>query len=160
MAIDTARRRVQALPMALREFLEHPPSRSTVDGPHAKIGIWQAAVALLVARFKSVLGDYSQLRLLDWNVLREHAGIRYSVEALTIDFDEAAITLEPSAIEPDMGILGRVVLSCGVRSVHLDCGSDGKLWSYRWVIPREPTSSELTDLAIETLVEDLLKSST
>ena len=145
--------------MALREFLEQPHGRVLEGGPRSKINAWEAAVATLVARFKEILGKYRQLRLIDWSVLREHAGIRYSADALTVEFDENVITLEPNTIEPEAGILGRASLNCGVREIHLDCGPDAKLWRYHWVIPHDQTSAELTNEAIEGLVEALLRSS-
>lgn len=144
--------------MALREFLEGQHAGAPEGGPRSKITAWRAAVSALNARFKDVLGKFDQLRLTDWNVLRGHAGIRYNAEALTIAFDETVITLEPNTIEPEAGILGRSILNCGVREIHLDCGTDGKLWRYHWVIPHDPTSEELTDTAIEKLVEELLRS--
>jgi hypothetical protein len=144
--------------MALREFLQTPRTAVPEGGPRSKINAWRAAVSALIARFKDVLGKFDRLKLSDWSVLRDHAGIRYGAEALTIEFEETFITLEPNAIEPEAGILGRASLNCGVREVHLDCGSDGKLWRYHWVIPHDPTSAELTDPAIEGLVEELLKS--
>ena len=113
---------------------------------------------MLNARFKSILGKFPQLRLIDWNVLRDHAGIRYDAEALTIEFDESVITLEPNAIEPEAGILGRASLNCGVRQVHLDGARGGELWSYHWVIPHDPASAELSDEAIEKLIEALFES--
>jgi len=144
--------------MALREFLQRQRPEAPEATPRSKISAWRAAVSALNARFKGVLSKYEQLHLLDWNVLREHAGIRYNADALTIEFDETAITLEPSAIEPEPGILGRAALNCGVREVHIDCAPDGKLWRYHWVIPHDPASAELTDAAIEGLIEELLKS--
>lgn len=145
--------------MALREFLEHQRAAAPEGGPRSKITAWKAAVSSLNARFKNTLGKFAQLRLIDWNVLRDHAGIRYNAEALTIEFDESVITLEPNAIEPESGILGRATLNCGVRQLHLDCALDGKLWRYHWVIPHDPDSAELTDEAVERLVEELFKSS-
>jgi hypothetical protein len=144
--------------MPLREFLEKQHTGVPEAGPRSKITAWRAAVSAVNARFKDVLGKFDQLRLFDWNVLRDHAGIRYNAEALTIAFDETVITLEPNMIEPEPGILGRSILNCGVREIHLDCGTDGKLWRYHWVIPHDPTSAELTDAAIEELVEELLTS--
>jgi hypothetical protein len=144
--------------MALREFLGTHHPGSIEGGLRSKITAWRAAVTTLIARFKDVLGKYEQIRLFDWNVIRDHAGIRYNAEALTIAFDEVVITLEPEAVEPEPGILGRASLNCGVRQIHLDCGPDGKLWRYHWVIPHDPASAELTDAAIEDLVEALLKS--
>lgn len=129
-----------------------------MPGPRAKIAAWRAAASALASRFKAVLGKYAQIQLTDWSVLREHAGIRYSIEALTIEFEGAVITLEPNAIEPEHGVLGRSILNCGVREIHLDCAESGDLWRYRWVIPRDLRSAELTDEAIEALVEELLKS--
>jgi hypothetical protein len=144
--------------MALREFLEHQRAGAPEAGPRSKITAWKAAVSALNARLKDVLGKFGQLRLIDWNVLREHAGIRYNAQALTIEFDDSVITLEPNTIEPEAGILGRASLNCGVREIHLDCGPDGKLWRYHWVIPYDPASAELSDEAIEKLVEELFKS--
>lgn len=144
--------------MALREFLEQHRTGAPEGGPRSKITAWRSAVSTLNDRFKGVLGKFDQLRLTDWNVLRDHAGIRYNAEALTIEFDETVITLEPNAIEPEAGILGRSILNCGVREVHLDCGPDGKLWRYHWVIPHDSTQAELADAAIEKLIEELLKS--
>ncbi|MEP7126936.1 MAG: hypothetical protein ABJE95_38750 [Byssovorax sp.] len=144
--------------MALREFLEHQRAGVLEGGPRSKITAWKAAVSALNARFRDVLGKFEQLRLIDWNVLRDHAGLRYNAEALTIEFDDSVITLEPNAIEPDAGILGRASLNCGVREIHLDCAPDGKLWKYHRVIPHDPASAELTDEAIEALVEELFKS--
>lgn len=144
--------------MALREYLEQQRAGVPEGGPRSKITAWRAAVSTLNARFKDILGKFDQLRLTDWSVLRDHAGIRYNAEALTIAFDETVITLEPNTIEPESGIWGRSSLNCGVREIHLDCGTDGKLWRYHWVIPHDPTLAELTDAAIEKLIEELLKS--
>lgn len=144
--------------MALRDFLEQQRTGAPESGPRSKITAWRAAVAALDARFRDVLGKFDQLLLTDWSVLREHGGVRYNAEALTITFGETVITLEPNTIEPEPGILGRSILNCGVREIHLDCGSDGALWRYHWVIPHDPTVAELTDMAIEKLIEDLLKS--
>ena len=144
--------------MALREFLEHQRAGAPEGGPRSKITAWKAAVSALNARFKNILGKFAQLRLIDWSVLRDHAGIRYNADALTIEFDENVITLEPNAIDPEAGILGRTSLNCGVREIHLDCGLDGELWRYHWVIPHDPASAELSDEAIERLVEELLRS--
>lgn len=144
--------------MALREFLEQHRAPARQGDPRSKITAWRAAVSALVARFENVLGKFEQLRLTGWNVLREHAGIRYNAEALTIEFDESVLTLEPEVIEPEAGVLGRASLNCGVQQVHLDCGLDGRLWRYHWVIPHDQTSAELTDEAIERLVEQLLRS--
>lgn len=145
--------------MALRDFLEQHRPGASEGGPRPKIAAWRAAVSALNRRFKNVLGKFEPLQLTDWSVLRDHAGIRYNAEALTIAFGETAITLEPNAIEPAPGILGRSILNCGVREVHLDCGPNGELWRYHWVIPHDPAQAELTDAAIEKLVEELLKSS-
>jgi hypothetical protein len=144
--------------MALRDFLEQHRPGAPEGGPRSKITAWRAAVSVLNQRFKGVLGTFDQLRLTDWSVLRDHAGIRYNAEALTIEFGETVITLEPNAIEPEPGILGRSILNCGVREIHLDCGLDGQMWRYHWVIPHDPAQAELTDAAIEELVEELLKS--
>jgi hypothetical protein len=146
--------------MSLREFLEHPRAGAPDGGPRPRIAAWRTAVSTLVARFRSILGKFQQLRLIDWSVLRNYAGIRYNAEALTIALDENAITLEPTTIDPEPGVLGRVSVNCGVREVHLDCSLDGKLWRYHWVIPRDGASEELTDEAIENVVEELFRSTT
>lgn len=143
--------------MGLREFLQTHHASTPEGGPRSKIATWKAAVSTLDARFKEVLGKFPQIRLTEWSVLREHAGVRYNIEALTISFEDADITLEPLAIEPEAGILGRSSLERGVRQVHLDCGTDGALWRYHWVIPHDPAKSELTDAAIEEIIEQLLK---
>jgi hypothetical protein len=145
--------------MGLRDFLNQHEGSAGDKPPSSEIAAWQAAVSTLVARFKEVLAKYEQLRLTDWAVLREHRGVRYNAEALTIEFGESPVTLEPLAIKPVGGILGRASLNCGVRQVHLDCADDGKLWRYHWVIPSDPKQAELTDEAIEELVEELFKSS-
>jgi hypothetical protein len=146
--------------MGLREFLEqHPAAGASEGSAHSQIATWRTAVSALIARFKAVLGAYGQLSLTEWNVLRDHAGIRYNADALTIEHGDNAITLEPSAIGPAPGVLGRASLNCGVREVHLDCATDGRLWSFHWVVPHDQAVRELTDQTIETLVEDLLRSS-
>ena len=81
--------------MGLREFLEHQRGGAPEGGPRQKIAAWQTAVAALIVRFKDVLSKFEQLQLIDWNVLRDHAGIRYNADALTIAFGESVITLEP-----------------------------------------------------------------
>ena len=143
--------------MGLREFLETQHPSGPGGGPRSRIAAWTAAVSALDARFKEVLGKFRQIRLTEWSVLREHAGVRYNAEALTISFEDADITLEPLVIDPEAGILGRSSLERGVRQVHLDCGTDGALWRYHWVIPHDPAEKELSDAAIEEIVEQLLK---
>ena len=142
--------------MGLREFIEAHRAPAPDGGPRSKISAWKAAVSTLDSRFKEVLGKFPEIRLTDWNVLREHVGVRYNAEALTISFEDADITLEPLAIEPEAGVLGRSSLERGVRQVYLDCGTDGTLWRYHWVIPHDPAKKELTDAAIEEIVEQLL----
>ena len=44
-----------------------------------------------------------------------------------------------------------------MRQVRLDCGTDGVLWRYHWAIPHDPAKRELSDPAIEEIVEQFLK---
>ena len=100
--------------------------------------------------------------------MRTCGGHTKGVHRLIASFngDESAATFLPVfspqgdrvAIEPEAGVLGRAIVNCGVREVHLDCDLGGDLWRYRWVIPQGQASSELNDVAIENLVEELLKS--
>jgi hypothetical protein len=145
--------------MGLRDFLSQHNNATAEHPPSSEIAEWQGAVSLLVAQFTNTLSGYEQLSTTGWNVLREHRGVRYNAEALTIEFGESVITLEPDAIKPEIGVLGRASLNCGVHQIHLDCASNGKLWRYHWVIPHDPASGELTTEAIEMLVEELYRSS-
>jgi len=145
--------------MGLRDFLSQHSGATTENPLSVEIAAWQAAVGALVERFRAQLSSYEKLQLLPWNVLREHRGVRYNAQALTIEFGEAVITLEPVAIKPEAGLLGRASLNCGVRQIYCDCNGDAQLWRYRWVIPHDPADAELTGQAIELLVEELLKSS-
>jgi len=145
--------------MGLQDFLQQHAGVVPDKPPSATIAAWKAAVSALAARFKEVLAPIEQLKLTDWAVLREYRGVRYNADALTIEFGENLITLEPDAIYPEAAILGRASLNCGVRLVHLDCGEDGQLWRYHWVVPHDAAVAELTRDAIELLVEALIKPS-
>jgi hypothetical protein len=142
--------------MSLAKFLSTFQGQTAPSPVTAQVAAWTAAVAALVGRFRVVLGPYKQLELHGWNVLREHRGLRYNAEALTIEFGQSVITLEPEVLEPEPGVLGRATLNAGVRLVHLDCDVDGTLWRYKWVIPSDKARAELDDAAIESLVEQLL----
>lgn len=147
--------------MALADFLKQPHTGSaSKETPSTEIAAWQAAVTGLIERFTAVLSKYEQLVLHRWSVLREHHGVRYNADALSIEFgEEAVITVEPEVIAPVANVLGRASLNCGVRQLHLDCDASGKVWRYQWVIPHDGNSAELTSETIETIVEELLKSS-
>lgn len=140
--------------MKLRDFLAQEHHGRPQHNP---VPEWQAAMTALVQRFRTVLAQFDQLTLTDWAVLREHRGVRYNADALSIEFGDVPIRLEPIAVEPEAGVLGRASLDCGVQQVHLDCSSDAAVWSYRWVIPHEEQAHELTDAAIESLVLALLQ---
>jgi hypothetical protein len=142
--------------MSLRKFLSTFDGNSAPSPVVTEVAFWTAAITALVARFRNVLGQYEQLELHGWNVLREHRGFRYSADALTIEFGARVITLEPEVLEPEPGVLGRATLNAGVRLVHLDCDANGTLWRYKWVIPSDTAWAELDDAAIESLVEQLL----
>lgn len=142
----------------LGQFLKDMKSGLDPDrGPREVIDRWKPAVEKLMARFKHKLEPYKDdLLIKEWNTVHSEGGIRYNLHALTIEFMDYQITIEPKKA-PGRGGPGRVEASCGLNLVWL-LWSGGDDWSYKWEYPADSKGSNLlTEDAIERLVEELLR---
>jgi hypothetical protein len=126
------------------------------ERPRELIADWTAAIEHLEARIRAVLQPYEAegLSIEEWMTLQKDQGIAYSVPALTVHFLDYQILVQPKAA-PVSGP-GRVEMSCGPKVVWLLWAGEDH-WSYKWEYPLyQDGPQQLTDGAIEQLVQELL----
>lgn len=141
--------------MTLREFLTDR-ARDTAGpaGDRLKIREYSDAVKSLMKRFRDVLSPYEALEIVEWLPLLKERSIPYNAPALTVNFRDDQITIEPKGAFV-LDSAGRVSMTRGMREVHIDWAG-GNDWVFRWVLPRTTNKEPLTNEAIEDLVQGLL----
>jgi hypothetical protein len=126
------------------------------DRPRELITTWTGAVARLESRIRKVLEPYTTegLTIDEWSTLQQDRGISYNLPALTVQFLDYQITIQPKTA-PVQGP-GRVEMSCGAKVVWL-LWLRAEDWSYKWEYPPyQEGPRTLTDDVIEQLVQELL----
>jgi hypothetical protein len=136
----------------LRERRQQQQQRETV---HDRLARWKTAVDDLVRLFQAVLapaGD--QVELTSWNVLLTEKGVRYNATALTVDFGDQNVVVEPRGLNAE-GV-GVVTAMSGARSFRF-LWSAAQGWRYEWINPERHAPAEpVTNAAIELVIEALL----
>jgi hypothetical protein len=122
---------------------------------HNRLARWKAAVHDLVTHFQAVLapaGD--QAELTTWNVLLKEENVRYNATALTVDFGDQNIVVEPRGLNAE-GV-GVVTAMSGARAFRF-LWSEANGWRFEWLNPERHAPAEpVTSAALELVIEALL----
>jgi len=140
----------------LAKFLEERRQQQTRNETvHDRLARWKGAVDDLMDLFRAVLapaGD--QVEVETWTVLLKEENVRYNATALTIDFGDQNVVVEPRGLNAE-GV-GVVKATSGARAFRF-LWTEAQGWRFEWINPeRHDPAEPVTSGAIELVIEVLL----